>query len=88
MIEFEKEPESLENFTKILDEAMKSVNSDYEAKRTGDIALKMPVIKSVKRNTFYNWLKHKNRLGGQNKVPRLSNERKILEELKSFAGEE
>ncbi|HAW52222.1 MAG TPA: hypothetical protein DCX54_07845 [Flavobacteriales bacterium] len=88
LIEFEKEPENLENFAQILDEALKSVNSDYEAKRTGDIALKMPVIQSVKRNTFYNWLKHKNRLGGQNKVPRLSNERKILEELKSFACEE
>lgn len=88
LIEFEKEPENLELFTIHLDEALKSVNSDYEAKRTGDIALKMPIIQSVKRNTFYNWMKHKNRLGGQNKVPRLSNKRDLMEELKSFAGAE
>jgi len=84
LIEFEKEPESLQNFTEILDEALKSVNSDYEAKRTGDLTLKMPLIKSVKKNTFYSWMKEKNKLGGQHKVPRLSNNRKYIEEIKNL----
>ena len=85
LIEFDKEPENLEEFIRVLDDTLKSVNSDYEAKRSGDITLGMPVVHSVKKNTFYNWLKSKNRLGGQHKVPRLSNERIILEELKNFA---
>lgn len=85
LIEFEKEPENLENFTEILDEALKSVNSDYHAKRTGDITLQKPLIRSVRKNTFYDWLKEKNKLGGQNKVPRLSNDRKYLEEIKKLA---
>lgn len=85
LIEFEKEPESLANFTQILDDALKSVNSDYDAKRSGNITLQLPLIQSVKKNTFYNWLKRKNKLGGQNKVPRLSNDRKYLDEIKSLA---
>jgi hypothetical protein len=85
LIEFAKEPESLENFAILLDEALKSLNSDYEAKRTGDLTLRMPLIHSVKKNTFYTWLKNKNKLGGQNKVPRLSNNRKYLEEIKHLA---
>lgn len=85
LIEFEKEPENLENFTNLLDEALKSVNSDYHAKRSGDITLLRPTIQSVKKDTFYNWMKNKNKLGGQNKVPRLSNDRKYLEEIKTLA---
>ncbi len=81
LIEFEKEPSDLNRFTSILDETLKSLNSDYEAKRFKDINLVMPVIRSVPAGTFYNWLKSKNKLGGQNKVPRLSNTREFIEEI-------
>lgn len=85
LIEFEKEPENLQDFIRILDESLKSVNSDYEAKRAGNITLGMPVVHSLKKNTFYNWLKSKDKLGGQHKIPRLSNERNFVDELKGFA---
>ena len=84
LIEFEKEPKELEGFTSELDIALKNINSDYEAKRYKDIALRMPLIKSVPLNTFTNWLSSKGKLGGQHKVPRLSNERTIIEDIKSF----
>ena len=73
IIEFEKEPSDLNQFTQILDDTLKSVNSDYEAKRFKDLNLVMPVVRSVPKGTFNKWLKAKNKLGGQNKVPRLSN---------------
>jgi len=85
LIEFEQEPDCLEKFTTYLDEALKSVNSDYEAKRSGDITLLKPIIKRVEKNTFYKWMKDRNRLGGQHKVPRLSNHRKYIEEIKEIA---
>ena len=81
LIEFEKAPADLELFRGFLDEALRSVNSDYEAKRYKDITLEMPLVKSLKKGTFYCWLQKKNKLGGQNKVPRLSNDRKYIEEL-------
>jgi hypothetical protein len=84
LIEFEKEPQDLAGFTSELDTALKNINSDYEAKRYKDIALRMPLIKSVPLNTFTNWLSSKGKLGGQHKVPRLSNERTILDDIKSF----
>jgi hypothetical protein len=84
LIEFEKEPQDLEGFTSELDTALKNINSDYEAKRYKDIALRMPLIKSVPCNTFTNWLSSKGKLGGQHKVPRLSNERTIIDDIKSF----
>lgn len=84
LVEFEKEPESIERFALELDSALKSVNGDYEAKRHKDIALRMPVVRSVPKNTFSNWLNSKGKLGGQHKVPRLSNDRTILEEILSF----
>ncbi len=86
IIEFEKLPEDLELFTKKLDENLKSINSDYEAKRSYNLTLRMPQIIAVEKGTFVNWLKNKNKLGGQNKVPRLSNDRKYVEELKMFLG--
>ena len=61
--------------------ALKSINSDYEAKRHKDIALGLPVLHSLKKGTFNLWLQNKGKLGGQHKVPRLSNERKYLEEI-------
>jgi hypothetical protein len=81
LIEFDKEPESMETFTKELDAALKNINSDYEAKRHKDIALGLPIIHSLRKGIFTEWLRSKGRLGGQHKVPRLSNERKIVEEL-------
>jgi hypothetical protein len=84
LIEFEKEPDSLQQFTFGLDSALKTINSDYEAKRYKDIALSMPIVKAVPKNTFNAWLGSKGKLGGQHKVPRLSNDRSILEEIRAY----
>ncbi len=84
LIEFEKEPDELQKFTRILDDTLKSINSDYEAKRYKDINLVMPIVRSVPTGTFTRWLKSRNKLGGQNKVPRLSNTRDFIEELYGF----
>lgn len=81
LIEFEQAPHSISDFTIALDNKLKEINSDYEAKRHKDIALKLPTITSLPNNTFYNWLKNKGKLGGQNKVPRLSNDRKLVDEI-------
>lgn len=86
IIEFEKEPTDLSIFTNVLDETLKSVNSDYEAKRHKDLNLVMPVVRRVPAGTFNNWLKAKNKFGGQNKVPRLSNGREYIEDLYRIAG--
>lgn len=82
IIEFEKQPEDLNFFTDVLDNGLKSVNSDYEAKRFNNYNMKPPVLHSVEKGSFYNWLKSKGKLGGQNKVPRLANNRKILDDVK------
>ncbi|MEO6069676.1 MAG: GH3 auxin-responsive promoter family protein [Chitinophagaceae bacterium] len=84
LIEFQKEPSSISDFGNELDAALKNINSDYEAKRYKDIALSSPVIKSVPVNTFDSWLQSKGKLGGQHKVPRLSNDRKLIEEILTF----
>jgi hypothetical protein len=84
LIEFEKEPENIEAFARELDTALKGINSDYEAKRYKDIALRIPVIHSLKKGIFNGWLRKKGKLGGQHKVPRLSNERTLLEEILSL----
>jgi hypothetical protein len=84
IIEFDKAPDDLNKFTDLLDETLKSINSDYEAKRHKDINLVKPIVKSVPQGTFNRWLKSKNKLGGQNKVPRLSNTREFIEELYRF----
>lgn len=81
LIEFSQAPENIEYFTEMLDNALKSLNSDYEAKRYHNLMLKMPVVKKVPENTFYNWLKSKGKLGGQYKVPRLSNDRNYVDEI-------
>lgn len=84
LIEFEKQPDSLDYFTEALDNALKSLNSDYEAKRYKNKVLGTPLVKSMPRGTFYSWLKSKNKLGGQYKVPRLANGRKYVEEIISL----
>ena len=81
LIEFEKAPRDLFQFTTILDAHLQKINSDYEAKRQKDIALQAPVIHALQPDTFYHWLKQKGKIGGQHKVPRLSNDRKIVEEI-------
>jgi len=85
LIEFEKEPNNLLQFIIELDWALKSINSDYEAKRHKDIALRLPIVHPLSKGTFKEWLRKKGKLGGQHKVPRLSNERCIIEEIKSIA---
>ena len=84
LVEFEKAPSDMQKFTSILDEALKKQNSDYEAKRYKGIALREPIVKALPNGHFNKWLKHKNKLGGQHKVPRLSNDRIILEEILSL----
>lgn len=81
VIEFTKAPESIEKFKVILDNALREVNSDYDAKRYKDIALEAPVIHSVPEGTFYNWMKKRGKLGGQHKVPRLANDRIYVEDI-------
>jgi len=81
VIEFIKTPKNLKEFTVVLDQTLKEINSDYEAKRHKNMALGFPVIEVAKPNLFHHWLKSKGKLGGQNKVPRLSNNRVILDEL-------
>jgi len=81
VIEFKKSPANLDEFAFLLDEKLKELNSDYEAKRYCNITLKMPVIHLARKGLFYKWLKLKGKLGGQHKVPRLSNKRDFIEEL-------
>ena len=82
-IEFIKAPFDINYFQVTLDNALKSINSDYEAKRFNDIILGLPKIHSLSKGTFYEWLKSKGKLGGQNKVPRLKNDRTVIEEILS-----
>lgn len=81
VIEFDKAPEDLNRFTEIFDKALQSVNSDYEAKRYKDFILQMPQIIQAPQGVFYTWLKSRGKLGGQNKVPRLSNSREYIDEI-------
>lgn len=81
MIEFKKLPENINYFTELLDNSLKAINSDYESKRYNSMTLAMPKIHIASEGLFYNWLKQKGKLGGQHKVPRLSNSRQHLEEL-------
>ena len=81
LIEFTKEPESLEYFTETLDNALKSLNSDYEAKRYHDMILRKPIVRKLTPGTFYKWMKQRGKLGGQNKVPRLANDRHYVDEI-------
>lgn len=81
IIEFETEPNDMKKFISVFDKALQEVNSDYEAKRYKDLVLKKPIIHIAKKDLFYNWLKYNGKLGGQHKVPRLSNDRKFIEEL-------
>ena len=80
-IEFEKPPKNIKEFQSNLDKKLKSINSDYEAKRQKNILLKEPIINSMHKNFFYNLLKEQKKLGGQNKIQRLHNNRKFLKQI-------
>ena len=84
LIEFEIPPMNIKNFSRFLDEKLKELNSDYEAKRHKNITLKGPLVTIAKKNLFYDWLSKKNKLGGQNKIPRLSNTREYIDALLSL----
>ncbi len=81
LIEFKQAPKNLDYFTEILDNSLKSINSDYEAKRYNSMTLNMPKVHQVEQGLFYQWMKQKGKLGGQHKVPRLANTRDFIEEL-------
>ena len=81
IIEFSKKPKSIKQFEEEIDSALKSLNSDYESKRYNNMTLAMPKITTARPNLFYDWMKKKGKLGGQNKIPRLANDRQYLEEL-------
>jgi hypothetical protein len=81
LIEFERPPKNIEYFAETLDNALKSLNSDYEAKRYHNLILRPPIVRQLPEKTFYNWLKKKNKLGGQHKVPKLANNRMYVDEI-------
>jgi len=84
IIEFKKKPADMNIFRKVLDETLQTLNSDYEAKRYNNMTLNPLVINVARENLFYDWLKDNNKLGGQHKIRRLSNQRDYLEQLKSM----
>ncbi len=81
IIEFEQSPNDIERFTDILDQTLREVNSDYDAKRFKDMALRRPLVHHAPDGTFYNWMKNRGKLGGQHKVPRLANDRAYVDEI-------
>ncbi|ESU29470.1 GH3 auxin-responsive promoter [Flavobacterium limnosediminis JC2902] len=84
MVEFRRKPADMEVFGKLLDECLQEVNSDYEAKRYNNMTLNPLVLNVARTNLFYDWLKEQDKLGGQHKIPRLSNQRDYLEQLKAL----
>lgn len=87
IIEFKSQPNDFNRFVHVLDDTLRKINSDYDAKRAHDIALIAPTVHSVSEGTFYNWMKKRGKLGGQNKVPRLSNSREYVEEILAMLAE-
>ena len=84
LIEFDAEPPCINEFTVVLDETLKKLNSDYEAKRSYNLSLRLPTVRVMKKNTFYEWMKSREKAGGQNKVPKLANERRYVESILAF----
>jgi len=87
IIEFKVPPTNLDEFTKILDETLRGINSDYDAKRAHNLCLIAPKVHSVTEGTFYNWMKRRGKLGGQNKVPRLANSREYVDDILNMMNE-
>jgi hypothetical protein len=84
LIEFEVPPADLDYFREVLDSRMRALNSDYDAKRQNDLALVAPKIQLLPEGTFYKWMKKRGKLGGQNKVARLANDRKFVDDILSM----
>jgi hypothetical protein len=87
VIEFVQYPDEMDRFNLVLDEKLREINSDYDAKRYHDLVLEKPLIKTVPSESFDKWLKQNGKLGGQNKIPRLSNDRLILEQILQLAND-
>lgn len=87
LIEFGESPDNLDRFSEVLDQTLKEVNADYGAKRRGDLALAFPLVRVLPRGTFYAWMKQRGKLGGQHKVPRLSNDRRYVDEIWTLANQ-
>lgn len=81
IVEFTQEPGSMSRFEQVLDQTLRDINSDYDAKRYNDFVLRPPRIHVVPRGTFYTWMKQRGKLGGQHKVPRLANNREYLDDI-------
>ncbi len=81
IIEFEEQPDNFDRFCNVFDASLREINSDYDAKRFNDMALRFPIIHNAPEGTFYRWMKSRGKLGGQNKVPRLANDRAYLEDI-------
>ncbi len=86
LVEFETKPADLEQFATVLDENLKKLNSDYEAKRSYNLSLSKPVVRVLEPGDFYKWMKSREKVGGQNKVPKLSNDRKYLDNIIAVLG--
>lgn len=84
IIEFSKNPNDIEKFTNAIDKKLQEVNGDYFSRRVNDIVMSLPIIHVAPTNTFYNWMKSRNRLGGQFKVPRISNSRENVDSILEF----
>ena len=87
LVEFRREPEDLQSFAQALDRALQTINSDYEAKRYKDLTLQCLEIVKARPGLFNAWLKSRGKLGGQHKVPRLSNNREIIEQILALNNE-
>ena len=86
IVEFKKVPGNVDQFTHLLDKELRSINSDYDAKRSSDLALMAPILHCVEQGTFYSWMKRRGKLGGQHKVPRLSNTREYVDDILEMIG--
>ncbi len=85
-VEFEIPPKDITVFTTVLDESLKKLNSDYEAKRSYNLSLGLPIVRVLEKGVFYDWMKYRERAGGQNKVPKLSNDRRYVESILQYMG--
>lgn len=84
IIEFEKEPDSFDTFCSVLDRTLRELNSDYDAKRTNNFTLMPPKITVATKGSFYKWMESRGKIGGQNKIPRLSNNREYIDSLINY----
>jgi hypothetical protein len=84
LIEFETEPSNRDDFARLLDDALKKTNSDYEAKRSYNLSLQLPVVRFLPKGSFFRWQESMNKTGGQNKIPRLSNNRDYIDKMLAF----